>query len=46
MLITKGEVSFGGQQELLNWSVIPGLAGGDFDHITYLPWAMLKNLPQ
>lgn len=26
MLITKGEVSFGGQQELLKWSVIPGFA--------------------
>lgn len=29
MLITKGEVSFGGQQELLKWSVIPGFASSD-----------------
>lgn len=29
MLITKGEVSFGGQRELLKWSVIPGFAGSD-----------------
>lgn len=29
MLITKGEVSFGGQRELLKWSVILGSAGSD-----------------
>lgn len=29
MLITKGEVSSEGQQELLKWSVIPGFASSD-----------------